>query len=75
MLCRLFHRALFVLALIALVGDIELNPGYQTFDDMKTTRGLKIAHLNIRCLKNKWIPCVSKRNDNKSVVVPKNLTR
>ena len=52
MLCRLFHRASFALALIALAGDIELNPGYQTFDDMKTTRGLKIAHLNIRSLKN-----------------------
>ena len=52
-LCKLFHRACFALALIALAGDIETNPGYQKFDDIKSTRGLKIAHLNIRSLANK----------------------
>ena len=53
MLCKLFHCACFALALIALAGDIETNPGYQKFDDIKSTRGLKIAHLNIRSLANK----------------------
>ena len=52
-LCKLFHRACFALALTALAGDIETNPGYQKFDDIKSTRGLKIAHLNIRSLANK----------------------
>ena len=31
MLCKLLHRACFALTLIALAGDIEINPGYQTF--------------------------------------------
>ena len=53
MLCKLFHRACFALALIALAGDIESNPGYQTLDDIRNTRGLKIAHLNIRSLVHK----------------------
>lgn len=53
MLCKLFHRACFALALITLTGDFEINPGYQTFGDIKSTRGLKIAHLNIRSLANK----------------------
>ena len=52
-LCKLFHRACFALALIALAGDIESNPGYQTLDDIRNTRGLKIAHLNIRSLVHK----------------------
>ena len=53
MLCKLFHRACFALALIALAGNIEFNPGYQTLDDIRNTRGLKIAHLNIRSLVHK----------------------
>ena len=53
MLCKLFRRACFALALIALAGDIESNPGYQTLDDIRNTRGLKIAHLNIRSLVHK----------------------
>ena len=48
MLCKLFHLAAFAMALIYLAGDIKLNPGYQTLDDIKTTRGMKIAHLNTR---------------------------
>lgn len=51
MLCKLFHRACFAIALIVLAGDIEINPGYQTFDDIKSTRGLNIAH-SIRSLAN-----------------------
>ena len=42
-----------ILALIALAGDIESNPVYQTLDDIRNTRGLKIAHLNIRSLVHK----------------------
>ncbi|XP_022807246.1 uncharacterized protein LOC111344293 [Stylophora pistillata] len=53
MLCKLFHRACFALALIALAGHIESNPGYQTLHDIRNTRGLKIAHLNIRSLVRK----------------------
>ncbi|EDO43679.1 predicted protein [Nematostella vectensis] len=53
MFCKLFHRACFALALIALAGDIESNPGYLALNDIKNTRGLKIAHLNIRSLINK----------------------
>ena len=48
MLCKLFQHTCFALTLIALAGDIESNPGYLTFDGIKTTRGLKIAHLKIR---------------------------
>ena len=48
MLCKLFQHTWFALTLIALAGDIESNPGYLTFDGIKTTRGLKIAHLKIR---------------------------
>lgn len=40
MLWKLFHRACFALALIALAGDIESNPGYPTLDDIRNTRGL-----------------------------------
>ena len=47
MLCNLFHGTCFALALIVLAGDIESNPDYQTLDDIRNTRGLKIAHLNI----------------------------
>ena len=53
MLCKLFHLASFAMALIFLSGDIELNPGFQTLKDIKSTRCLKIAHLNIRSLRNK----------------------
>lgn len=48
MLCKLFQHTCFALTPIALAGDIESNPGYLTLDDIKTTRGLKIAHLKIR---------------------------
>ena len=48
MLCKLFQHTCFALTLIALAGDIESNPGYLTFDGIKTTRGLKITHLKIR---------------------------
>ena len=47
MLCKLFQHTCFALTLIALAGDIESNPGYLTFDGIKTTRGLKITHLKI----------------------------
>ena len=48
MLCKLFQHTCFALTLIALAGDIESNPGYLTFDDIKTTWGLKITHLKFR---------------------------
>ena len=39
--------------LLALAGDIELNPGYRSLVDVRKTGGLKIAHLNIRSLRQK----------------------
>ena len=41
------------MALVALSGDIETNPGFLTLDDIKKNRGLKIAHLKIRSLRNR----------------------
>ena len=67
MLCKLFHRASFAMALIFLSGDIELTPGFQTFKDIKSTRGLKIAHLNIRSLRNKTDALRLEGIDNKTI--------
>ena len=39
--------------LLAFAGDIELRPGYRSLVDVRKTRGLKIAHLNIRSLRQK----------------------
>ena len=69
MLCKLFQHACFALTLIALAGDIESNPGYLTLDDIKTTRGLKIAHLNIRSLRNKTDSLRLEGIDNKTIDV------
>ena len=51
--CKLFQRASLAMILIALSGDIELNPGFKFLNDIKKNRGLKIAHLNVRSLRNK----------------------
>lgn len=51
--CKLVKRTYLAIILIALSGDIELNPGFLMLDDMRKTRGLKIAHLNIRSLRHK----------------------
>ena len=67
MLCKLFHRASFAMALILLAGDIERNPGYQTLDDVRSTRGLKIGHLNIRSLRNKTDSLYLEGIDNKTI--------
>ena len=67
--CKLFHRASFALALLVLAGDIELNPGYVTLNDIKTTQGLKIAHLNIRSLRNKTDSLRLEGIDNKLIDV------
>ena len=48
----LIHASL-ALALMALAGDVELNPGYRSLEDVRSSRGLKTAHLNIRSLRNK----------------------
>ena len=53
LLCKLIQRTSLALALIALSGDVEPNPGFLSLDDIKMTRGLKVAHLNIRSLRNK----------------------
>ena len=49
---RILHASL-ALALIALAGDVKLNPGYRSLEDVRTSRGLRISHLNIRSLRNK----------------------
>ena len=51
--CKLIQRSCLALTLIALSGDIELNPGYRTLKSTKDFRGLKIAHLNVRSIRNK----------------------
>ena len=51
--CKLLLHASLALALIALAGDVELNPGYRSLEDVRSSRGLRIAHLNIRSLRNK----------------------
>ena len=51
--CKLLFHASLALARIALAGDVELNPGYRSLEDVRSSRGLKIAHLNIRSLRNK----------------------
>lgn len=66
MLCKLFHRACFALTLIALAGDIEINLSYQTFGNIKSTGGLKIAHLNIQSLTNRIDPLCLKGINNKT---------
>ena len=52
---RLLRSVLIASCLILLAGDISPNPspGYRSLDEIKRTRGLKIAHLNIRSLRNK----------------------
>ena len=51
--CKLLLHASLALTLIALAGDVELNPGYRSLKDIRSSRGLRIAHLNIRSLRNK----------------------
>ena len=53
MFCKLIQRGSLALVLIALSGDVEVNPGFVSLDDLKSIRGLKIAHLNIRSLRHK----------------------
>ena len=50
---KLIQRSCLALTLIALSGDIELNPGYRILKITKDFRGLKIAHLNVRSIRNK----------------------
>lgn len=50
---KLLQRALLASALVALSGDVEVNPGFNCLADIKRNRGLTIAHLNIRSLRNK----------------------
>ena len=69
LLCKRFQHVCFALTLIALAGDIESNPGSLTLDDIKTTRGLKIAHLNIRSLRNKTDSLRLEGIDNKTIDV------
>ena len=51
--CKLILHGSLALALIALAGDVELNPGYRSLEDVRSSRGLRLAHLNIRSLRNK----------------------
>ena len=49
--CKLFQHASLAFSLLVLAGDVEINPGYCSLDDIKKTRGLKCVHLNIRSLR------------------------
>lgn len=53
MLCKVVQHASLGLLLIALSGDIEVNPGYYHVEELKNVRGLKIAHLNVQSIRNK----------------------
>jgi hypothetical protein len=53
--CHLLKATLIASCLILLGGDISQNPGpgYRSLDHIRKSRGLKIAHLNIRSLRHK----------------------
>ena len=51
--CKLLFQASLALALLALAGDVKLNSGYRSLEDVRSSRGLRIAHLNVRSLRNK----------------------
>ena len=51
--CKLMQHSCLALTLIALSGDVELNPGYLSLKNTKQFRELKIAHLNVRSIRNK----------------------
>ena len=55
------------MALLALVGDVELNPGYRSLEDVRSSRGLRIAHLNIRSLRNKSDSLCLEGLDNRTI--------
>ena len=52
---HLLKATLIASCLILLGGDISQNPGpgYRSLDHIRKSRGLKIAHLNIRSLRHK----------------------
>ena len=45
--CRLTQHSCLALTIIALSGDVELNPSYRSLKNTKEFRGLKIAHLKV----------------------------
>ena len=51
--CKLMQHSCLALTLIALSGDVELNPGYRSLKNTKEFRRFKIAHLNVRSIRNK----------------------
>ena len=51
--CKLFQHASLAFALLVLAGGVEINPGYRSLTDVRKSRRLKIAHLNIRSLRQK----------------------
>ena len=57
------------LILISLAGDVELNPGFRRLADVKNTRSLKIAHLNVQSLWNKIDLLRLEQFDNKTIDV------
>jgi len=53
MVGKLLQLSFVALALITRAGDVELNPGFRRLTEIKETRGLKVAHLNVGSLRNK----------------------
>ena len=67
--CKLFQHASLAFSLLVLAGDVEINPGYRNLDDIRTTRGLKLVHLNIRSLRQKADLTRLEGLDNKTIDV------
>ena len=67
--CNLLQHALFAAILVALAGDVELNPGFRSLADVRKARGLKIVHINIRSLRYKMDSLRMEGIDTKSIDV------
>ena len=61
------QHASLAFALLALAGDVEINPGYRSVADIRKCRGLKIAHLNIHSLRQKTDSLCLEGLDNKTI--------
>ena len=46
-LCKLIQHGSVALGLIILSANVEVNPSFMSLDDVKSIRGLQIAHLNV----------------------------
>ena len=70
MVGELLQRKSLALILTTLAGDVELNPGFRRLVDVKNTPGLKVAHLNVRSLRDKVDLLRLEQFDNIAIDVP-----